>query len=98
MKRVAITVYKRRGNSWDRYIFKNAYVTVKDAIKREGGGTLKGGSMTARIFSSGAELVAAGDRVTVGIGPKMIPESTLLISEVKNNYAISRRHIRITAV
>ena len=98
MKRLAITVYKRRGSSWERYIFKNAFVTETAALKNESGGVVKGGRMTARIFSPGAELISVGDRVTVGVGSTMIPEHTLLICEVKKNSAISRRHIRITAV
>lgn len=98
MKRSAITVYKRRGSDWERYIFKNAYVTITDALKIDSGGAVKGGKMTARIFSPDAEHISVGDRVTVGVGSQMIPESTLLICEVKKNSAISRRHIRITAV
>lgn len=98
MKRLAITVYKRRGSSWERYIFKNAYVTMTDALKTDSGGVVKGGKMTARVFSPGAELISVGDRVTTGIGSQMIPDQTLMICEVKKNSAISRRHIRITAV
>lgn len=98
MKRLAITIYKRRGSSWQRYIFKNAYVSETDAVREESGGVSKSGKLTARIFSNGADIIAPGDRVISGIGGADIPENTLLIKEVKKNRLVSKKHIRITAV
>lgn len=98
MKREAITVYKRSNGSWQRYIFKNAYVCETEAITPESGGVAKSGRMTARIFSHGAEVISPGDRVVSGIGGIDIPENALLIKEVRKNGMISKKHIRITAV
>lgn len=98
MKRLAITVYKRRGSSWQRYIFKNAYVSMTDAVRKESGGLAKGGVLTARIFSPGAEIITPGDRVVAGICGINIPDNTLLVKEVKKNLAVTKKHIRITAV
>ncbi len=98
MKRVAITVYKRRGNSWDRYIFKNTHISMTDAVREESGGLVKGGELTARIFSPDAEIITPGDRVAVGVCGINIPDNTLLVKEVKKNLAVAKKHIRITAV
>ncbi len=98
MKRLAITIYKRQGNSWQRYIFKNAFVTQTDAVKEDGAGMVKSGKLIARIFSNGVDIIEPGDRVVSGIGGRKVPDNTLLVKEVRKNTEVSKQHIRITAV
>lgn len=97
MRYSAITVYKRQGEKWQRYIFRKAVVFESTAVNEESGGISGGGSICARLFSAKADIVEAGDRVVSGIGEREIPNKTLRIKEVRRNNRFGKGHIRITA-
>ncbi len=97
MKYSTVTVYKRNGSDWDTLVFDKAFVRRIKSVKNDNGGRYINDVLTARIFSPSAARIETEDKIVEGTGAPTPPDNALTVSEIANNYAIRRGHIRVTA-